>query len=140
MLDACNHLSHQIEIIEEYVKSLRVAAHMLEGKFEPSSIALGGAGDVLNACHEVIQTKYCKYGSSLSKLLSLRFLIYGAPSLGELGEALNGSKVVAFMACGVLGMALSLKSKFKLAPVQEAGCSTMLLELEETMVGRWWKN
>lgn len=108
MLDACNHFSEKIEIIRKYVESLRVVSHSLDGQIEPSAIVLARAQDVLQSCEEAIERRRTEM--DMRKSLSQR-LPHGGATVSELGEILSGSKAVALMACGFLGVALSFKSK-----------------------------
>ncbi|EEF44541.1 uncharacterized protein LOC8285007 [Ricinus communis] len=146
MLDACNELSDKLEIVQEYVKSLRVVSHMLEGNSEPISSIIVRAKQVLDACKRKCDQTINKCSTSSSSGW-LRKLVFrnDASSLslgsGDTGEILNGSKAAALMACGILEMALSFKSSSTLKhtilqsqPVWNS-CSTSMLssELQEAV-------
>ncbi|GAY38692.1 hypothetical protein CUMW_038610 [Citrus unshiu] len=57
MLDACNELTERIEIVHNYVESLRVVSHLLEGSAElhPATLArIGGALDSYSRLGEML--------------------------------------------------------------------------------------
>ncbi|KAK9293123.1 hypothetical protein L1049_021109 [Liquidambar formosana] len=143
LLDSCNGLLEKMEVIHKYVDSLRRVLHLLDGRFEPNPIALARASDVLDSCEAI--EKRCsemgKCGSGLRKL-SLK-LAQGTSSCAtkvgwhesELSLILSGSKAVALTACGVLGIALSFKSKRGFPTMQSRPATSWSSSLQELQKG-----
>ncbi|XP_010999678.1 PREDICTED: uncharacterized protein LOC105107450 [Populus euphratica] len=124
LLDSCNEVLEKIQVIHEFVKSLKVVLHLLhQGKCEPSPITSARARNMLEETCDVMERRMnedmknhkSRSGwSSLKKLSSRKKLAhYGSANnqeMGELGEILKGSKDVASVVCQILGLALSSKS------------------------------
>jgi hypothetical protein len=124
LLDSCNEMLEKIQVIQEFVKSLKVVSHLLhQGKCEPSPITSARARNMLEETCDVMERRMSEDmknhksrsgWSSLKKLSSKKKLAhYGSPNnqdMGESGEILKGSKDVASMVCQILGLALSSKS------------------------------
>lgn len=124
LLDSCNEVLEKIQVIQEFVKSLKVVSHLLhQGKCEPSPITSARARNMLEETCDVMERRMSEDmknhksrsgWSSLKKLSSKKKLAhYGSTKnqdMGELGEILKGSKDVASMVCQILGLALSSKS------------------------------
>ncbi|XWS41221.1 hypothetical protein CRYUN_Cryun17cG0062200 [Craigia yunnanensis] len=95
--------------------SLRVVSHLLQaGNFEPKPTTLARALDLLGSSCKAMQRRFAEIllldnncRSSLRKMSRKKLAQHDS----EYGEILNGSMVVALMVCGILGNALSFKTK-----------------------------
>ncbi|OMO90355.1 hypothetical protein CCACVL1_07391 [Corchorus capsularis] len=141
VLDACNLLSEKMEIVQDYVKSLRVVSHLvIQGNFEPN---LQRALDLLDSSVETLERRLKE--TLLLENKKKKVINY---SSSEYSEILNGSMGFALMVCGMLGNALSLSKskrrrlhKFQLPTTfdqfkdcRKAGSSSMVLfELQQTL-------
>ncbi|KAJ4715090.1 Protein BYPASS-related [Melia azedarach] len=122
MLDSCNELTEKMEMIQNYVDSLRVVAHLVEGNAEPHPTTLARVGDVLDSCQEMEKRinemgKCGSASSGLRKIFSQKHYSnhhhtsQTEASGSRLGEILNGSMAITSTVCAILGNALSFKSK-----------------------------
>ncbi|GKV25416.1 hypothetical protein SLEP1_g34859 [Rubroshorea leprosula] len=109
LLDGCNEMAERIEMIRQYLDSLRIASHLLERNVS----CLNRAEQALNSC-EQMERKCRDKHLSLIKVLNQKLkqdTTQILTSTSELKEILSGSESVALMACGILGISLSLKSR-----------------------------
>ncbi|KAK4840907.1 hypothetical protein QYF36_021109 [Acer negundo] len=151
MLDRCNELTEKIDTIRNYVESLKVVSHLLQGNIEPHPTTLARAKHLLDSCRNAMKTK-----RPFKRFFSQK-LAQSSSSDSLLGEILGGSKAVTSMVCEILGTALSFKSKQRLMSLlpkstrssswscslqqiqkqikehQKSGSSMMLIELHQTV-------
>ncbi|KAK1587709.1 hypothetical protein Q3G72_016078 [Acer saccharum] len=151
MLDTCNHITEKIDTIRNYVESLQVVSHLLQGNIEPHPTTLARAKHSLDSCHNnAMETK-----RPIKRFFGQK-LAQSSSSDSLLGEILGGSKAVTSMVCEILGIALSFKSKQRLSLLpqstrssswscslqqlqkqikehQKSGSSMMLTELHQTV-------
>lgn len=114
LLDACNGMSEKVYLLQNYVVSLRMVSHLLEGKYCPiPPSTLVRARRVLDSCEAIERsTSSCTVSASLKKVATKKKLLtqpYYRTESTELRQILSGSGSVASMVCGLLGVALSLK-------------------------------
>lgn len=114
MLDVCNELTERIEIVHNYVESLSVVSHLLEGSAELHPATLARIGGALDSCRVLERrgNEMGKCGSGLKKIL-------GQMQDSRLGEMLSGSMAVTSTVCAILENALSFKSKRGLLPLMQ---------------------
>ncbi|KAK2656445.1 hypothetical protein Ddye_009497 [Dipteronia dyeriana] len=150
MLDTCNDITEKIDTIRNYVESLKVVSHLLQGNIEPHPTTLARAKHFLDSCHNAMKTK-----RPFKRFFSQK-LAQSSSSDTLLGEILGGSKAVTSVVCEILGTALSFKSKQRLSLLpqstrssywscslqqlqkqikehQKSGSSMMLVELHQTV-------
>lgn len=114
MLDACNELTERIEIVHNYVESLRVVSHLLEGSAELHPATLARIGGALDSCRVMERRgkEMANCSSGLKKILRQM-------QDSRLGEMLSGSMALTSTVCAILENALSFKSKRGLLPLMQ---------------------
>ncbi|KAJ4966574.1 hypothetical protein NE237_018423 [Protea cynaroides] len=113
LLDACNRIRERMETIKNYIESLRIVLHCFQGRTEPTESVLARARVILDSC-ESMETRYHQEQGGT-----------------ELDEVLSGSMAIALLVCGILGIALSFKSKRGLPATQTRETSSWSTSLHE---------
>ncbi|XP_010910782.2 protein BPS1, chloroplastic-like [Elaeis guineensis] len=128
LLDACNGLRERMDAIKQYVDRLSIALHWLEGEHEPSETSIKRAREALELCQ--LMEKRCseleKCRSNLRRLGEKLVIITQSARpcedvsnpRAQLHEVLSGSRMVALLVAGMLGIALSFKPRRGIPSVQ----------------------
>eukprot|EP01018_Ginkgo_biloba_P023954 Gb_18312 [translate_table: standard] len=143
LLDVCNVLRESISDIKQYMTSLQMAIHCLEGKGNLNAGQLVRARNSLGNCLEAMRKEESHNNAQVrrrSKLEKCSFMLRRmAENLsthtvadsctdGQFLDAMNGSKATTVFVCGALVAALSFKSKRSL-PVSKVGQSVWSFSL-----------
>lgn len=117
MLDACNYLSEQIEVIRKYLDSLKLVSKALQPG-RATSCSLARARRLLDSCEAIERTNndshsliFYKQGL-FKKLLSYTTRQQTNNNESDLKEILTASRVVAswVLVCGILQLSFCFKS------------------------------
>ncbi|EHA8589750.1 protein BPS1, chloroplastic-like [Cocos nucifera] len=141
LLDACNALRERMEAIKKYVDWLSIALHWLEGEHEPSETSMRRAREALKLCQPMekrcielgkCMSNFRRLGEKLAITQNARPCEGVSNPMAQLHEVLSGSRMVALLVVGVLGVALFFKPRWAGIPtVQPCRTASWMSSLHE---------